>query len=411
MSSPEFREELPGEVETWQREGLVHADQAQRILARYGLVAGETSDSLHQSKLVSILAILGVLLIGVGVILFVGANWQSMPKLGRLALLLVSTAAMYFSGYRMAHQSQKYPKIGQALLFLGSLLWGASIFLVAQMYSLGGEGGERTAVLWWIIGVIPLAYILESQPHMIMSVVLATIWFGMTISFGSQTAFVALLVWGVFLYALGRMHTIWPAVKSLNKSYNWLGLLSILTVLYAFSFRDFWQIGWWYENASNTSSLIVLFVLAGLSSIALFVLQMKKGRVALFESLALFLLLGLGAGTLMWFTQASNSAHPGAYESWHHVSLLSFAIFNLVLLASEIGVIALGWFRNLPGLANLGIAVFFIQLVTRYFDLLGGMLQGGLMFIGAGIVLFLGGFLLERYRRKLLYAMSERRVA
>ncbi len=61
-----------------------------------------------------------------------------------------------------------------------------------------------------------------------------------------------------------------------------------------------------------------------------------------------------------------------------------------------------------PGLVNFGLFVFFVQVVTRYFDLLGGMLQGGLMFIGAGILLVAVGVALERSRRSLLRSMTQR---
>jgi len=84
------------------------------------------------------------------------------------------------------------------------------------------------------------------------------------------------------------------------------------------------------------------------------------------------------------------------------------ALANLVLLASVVGLIALGWVRNRPGLANFGLFVFFLQVVTRYLDLLGGLLSSGLMFIGAGLLLLGGGALLERSRRRLLTAMAER---
>ena len=86
-------------------------------------------------------------------------------------------------------------------------------------------------------------------------------------------------------------------------------------------------------------------------------------------------------------------------------------LFNLLLLVAETGVIALGWRRNQPWLVNLGILVFFVHVVTRYFDLLAGMLSGGLMFIGAGLLLIFGGMALERSRRRLVDAIRQREAA
>ena len=44
--------------------------------------------------------------------------------------------------------------------------------------------------------------------------------------------------------------------------------------------------------------------------------------------------------------------------------------------------------------------------MTRYFDVFGTLLKGGLAFIGAGIVLVGGGWLLESARRRLLQTMT-----
>ena len=78
----------------------------------------------------------------------------------------------------------------------------------------------------------------------------------------------------------------------------------------------------------------------------------------------------------------------------------------MLLLAVEIAVIALGWRRLETGLVNLGLLAFFIHLMTRYFDVFGTLLKGGLAFIGAGIVLVGGGWLLESARRRLLQTMT-----
>ncbi len=100
-----------------------------------------------------------------------------------------------------------------ALLLLGSLLWGASIFLIGQMYHMGsraGGNGEKEAVLYWFLGVLPLAYIIRSPLHLALSLVTGTVWLGMVMQImpgpPPQTYPLAMLALGMVLYVLARLH-------------------------------------------------------------------------------------------------------------------------------------------------------------------------------------------------------------
>ena len=405
--SDSFLERLRTEVEIWKSEGLLRPEQAELLLARYGLVPGETARSLQRSRLVSVFAALGAILIGVGIILLIGANWECIPKLGRLAILIVATFGIYHMGYRMT-QGDRYPKVGMALLLLGSLLWGGSIFLIGQMYHGGGEHGEITAVGCWFLGVLPLAYVLRSPLHLGLSLVIGTIWFLMTVSYASYfepaVIFPLILALGVLLYAVGQFHFRSERWKRLELAYRWFGLGYILAALYAFSFRIYW---WSHEDMSGLWAFCVwLGIIGGAALLAILAkayVSDRRDRVAMLEAGALVILLIAAVG----FVNSVFSAALAESES----PIWAAVLFNLLLLAAETGVIALGWRRNQPGLVNLGILVFFIHVVTRYFDLLSGMLSGGLMFIGAGLLLIFGGMALERSRRKLVDAIRQREVA
>jgi len=410
-SQPEdalFRERLAKDIAEWQREGLIRPDQAQTLLARYGLLAGETPRTLRRSRIVFLLAVLGVVLVGVGVILLIGANWEQMPRWSRLALLICATLGSYLAGYRMAYQSKTYPKIGLAFLLLGSLLWGASIFLIAQMYHLGaggGEGGEAKAVLYWFIGVLPLAYLLLSPLHLMLSLILGTIWLCMVLVAAGeqppQIVMLFILALGVALYAFGRLHSMRASLQSLCLSYHWFGLMYIFTALYASGFQDFWVT---YDASPPSKPWLWLLIISAASVAALLGLFLTRARrdwPSFYETAALSLLLLVCIG--IFAVPADLLRHPS------EITLLMMALFNLLLFGAEIGLIALGWRRNQPALANLGIFAFFVQVISRYFDLFGGMLTSGFVFIGAGLLLVFGGAALERSRRKLLEAMAQRR--
>jgi uncharacterized membrane protein len=417
-----FLDRLRQELEQWQREGLLRRDQVETLLGRYGLLPGETPRTLRRSRIANVVAVLGAVLVGVGVILLIGANWQYMSKWIRLALLICATAGCYHAGYRMAFQSRTYPKVGMALLLLGSLLWGASIFLIGQMYhagSGGAGGGETAAVFYWFIGVLPLAYILLSQPHMGLSLMLGTVWLGMILK-DANRAFDGVihtytlfgLALGIFLYAFGRLHSTWRTVQRLDASYRWFGLTCVFAALYAFSFKQYWYAYGMNVNEQCWLWLGVLVAGAGAAILGLLLTQARGDRIALYEVIALSCLLVLSVGIAA--AEYSSGALAPSYSPYYDLpygasDLLPVALFNLLLLGAVISVIALGWARNQPGLATLGVFVFYVHVVTRYFDLLGGMLSSGLMFVGAGLLLLLLGVGLERSRRRLLDVMAARR--
>ncbi len=396
-----FGERLEREVKDWQGEGLIRPEQAEEILARYGRVPGENQRSVRQSRLVWVLAFLGVILVGVGVVLVLGSNWQAIPKAVRLALLVGATAASYHAGYVMSYRSQKYPKVGGALLLLGSLLWGASIFLVGQMYSTGGSGGEDQAVFFWFVGVIPLAYVLVSRLHLALGVVLGVTWLVMSANrYQSAEMVVPVLVAaGLGLYSLGRLHSSSPRFSTLQWPYRTLGLLVSLTCIYILSFKWFWE-SWGYRGSHAASMLVAepyVWTAAALLLAALALVDSVRRR----EKGAPYEMLGV---LLLILTSASFAVFVRNPADW----MGAVVVFNLALFVSEIGLVTLGWVRNEPALANIGIAFFALQVFTRYFDLFGSMLNSGMLFIGAGLLLVVGGFVLERYRRGLLAQIAER---
>lgn len=401
-----FREQLPTAVEQWQREGLLRPYQAQVLLARYGLLGGENAVTLRRFRLVWVLAALGALLVGVGVILLVGANWEQIPKWARLVALLVAIAASYRGGYRLAYGG-RYPLAGRGLLLLGSLLWGAGIFLVAQTYHWSGDGEPTSPLLWWFAGVLPLAYVLSSRPHLALALSAGMVWLGITL--GRLATPVegplagAMLLVGVTLYAVGHLHGERGAVGRLGPVYEWFGLPLVLGGLYVMSYRDLWA---WREALAHSPWpwLTALLAPAVVAALALAVQQGRRDRSSLAEAAGLLVLVGLG----VLIVALPAPVHVRTYQPG--AGLPGAIIFNAALLLAELGLIALGWVRNRPALANLGLAVFFVQVVTRYFDLLGGMLSSGFTFIGAGLLLVGGGLLLERSRRRLVGAMAQRRA-
>ena len=135
---------LKKEVEDWKNKGIIDEYQAQEILSRYGLAEtphepqkGAKED--RSSRLITAVSALGALFVGISAILFVASNWNKIPNFIKLIFLFGTTFATYFAGWKLKFSTKSRPKLGHALLFLASILVGATIFLTAQIFNVNAN--------------------------------------------------------------------------------------------------------------------------------------------------------------------------------------------------------------------------------------------------------------------------------
>ena len=153
-----FRRNLEKEIDLWVKEGIILPDQKERILGRYQLL--KTADEkAGPGKLITTVSILGSILVGVGVILFIASNWSVLPNWGRLFIVFSSMLASYGFGFYLRYEAKNYPKVGASLILLGSLIFGAGMFLIAQIYHITVH--YPNGPLLWGLFVLPLAYFLR----------------------------------------------------------------------------------------------------------------------------------------------------------------------------------------------------------------------------------------------------------
>ena len=165
-----LKRELASEALRWVQKDLLSRDQAQNILKLYGTQLPEGDQSARGYH---ILMTLAALFMGLAFLVLVSANWEEIPRAVRMGGLIAFTAGANIMGIRA--YSQERSSAGTIWLFLGSILYGTSIMLIAQIYHLGEHFPD--GIFWWILGVLPLALILKSRSLMLMAQSLALIWF------------------------------------------------------------------------------------------------------------------------------------------------------------------------------------------------------------------------------------------
>jgi hypothetical protein len=125
MDRKEDVEWIKKEVENWEIRKIIDQDQAQEILSLYEL-DGTSSDLKNLKKagssgLTTVVSVMGALLVGIGVILFVASNWKNIPGLLKLILLFGITFATYFAGWDLKFGRRTSPKLGHAIMVFGNI--------------------------------------------------------------------------------------------------------------------------------------------------------------------------------------------------------------------------------------------------------------------------------------------------
>lgn len=161
MISDQFRRQLRQEAKLWQAEGLIDSSVYQQLSERYQFDRLETAS---RDRFVMILLGLGGILLGLGVITFVAANWQAWPRIVKLTLLLTLFLGVNIGGFYLwrsptGSSSGRWQRVGEGLLLFGALILGANLALTAQMFHIGGD--PYGLFLVWGLGVLAMSYSLR----------------------------------------------------------------------------------------------------------------------------------------------------------------------------------------------------------------------------------------------------------
>jgi uncharacterized membrane protein len=395
----QFLEQLPAEVERWRQERLIGARHAGAILKRYGLPTEAVERGWRLGRTVSILAILGAILVGIGIILLIASNRQEfeIARGFKVALIMGSAVFLYLVGYVLRYELP-FPRVGGAIIFLAAVFYGAAVFLLGQVYNV--QANDPRLLLYWFVGVIPLAYVTRSTAILALSLLIASAGLGMRAATWLEDTHSAELaavrtiplyvMLGVLFYFLAPLHERFERLRGLHRPLPLAGLVAVMVGLLLLGFRDFFD-DLHRDIPDMPASLLQMYaVLTALAvaavASALYVSRRALGTLPQEAAVAL-VLVGMAFATLYVPFKEAN-----AYV----------ILYNALLLAVIFGTIALGVAAGREAHINIALAFFAILVITRYFDWGWGLYERSLFFLGAGALVLAGAFLLEFYRRRLL---------
>ena len=206
------------------------------------------------------LAVLGAVLIGFAAMSFVAANWQEMPRIARLGLLIAALWGCY--GVAGALFARGHAVFGHAAVLAGVGVFGASIMLVAQMYHI--DGNPPDAVLVWAAGALLAGVLFSSNPALALAMILAGLWSGW------ETVLTEAVHWP---FLIG-----WSAVAAASWR-RWAPGLHISAIV-----LSLWTIslGYIYSTACPLGGAIIGLVICGLAIATILFGHLAAGRAGCF---------------------------------------------------------------------------------------------------------------------------------
>ena len=212
----EFLEE---ELAVWRDGGLIDEAQEQSIRALYGVKTRSFSQALLGG---------GALLLGLAALCAIAANWWEIARELRAAIII---GVYLFCMATAALCAPRLPRTSKALHLLASFVYGAGIFLTAQMYHQGGHWS--TAFGWWAAGILPGALLLRDKAQTLLFQVLTFVFMaGTDVLFWDSDAASVFLRWDVLPGALLLASWVLVRVVKSGAAFN---ASVILTLFYGFS--------------------------------------------------------------------------------------------------------------------------------------------------------------------------------
>ncbi len=167
--------DLAHHIEHWLEKGVISERTAEKILKFEGLptTALEHRQEAHaRGRMISVIAAFGGILLGVGVLIWVGTNWAELSVGAKLIIICIGLLFAHAGAY--VADEQNHPAVGRALALAGSIIFSSGLFLVAQMF----HTNANPSLLFLIaaIGVAPVFIFKRDQWQGTLLLILLVLW-------------------------------------------------------------------------------------------------------------------------------------------------------------------------------------------------------------------------------------------
>ena len=303
---------------------------------------------------IRVLVSIGSILIGLGVLLFIGGNWDVISNPVKVIIIVAFLASSMVSSFLTA---PKRPITSQALLYLSVLIFGAGLFLINLAYNFNVEAYTINFV--WALGALLLSSVYKDTILFVFAHFLAFLF--LTLGFDSAIyiqAFILLIIFfaGNYYFNYRKLIT--------------FGSLVLFNVFVLYIFNDLEVIGLY--TALSFFALGLLFYY--------FKHQINYDIFQFFG----IVLMGV-AGFALSFREIWQEVEWIENGSWFAIPLSLVIVVYMFTLVSK---------RQITPL--IVIAAFILRY---YFDTLYDFLPRSLFFVIGGFIVLGMGYYIERFRR------------
>lgn len=414
---------LKSDSQRWIDKGIIDKAAADAILS-------DVESHKKGYSFSSIVILLGLVCLGFAAMTFVAANWDAMPKYGRVLLLLAALWASYIAAIYANKRSN--PLIADFLAMLGSAIFGATIMLVGQLYHL--QGATEDAVLIWAGGTVLAAIALKSNASLWLSIVLFTLWFvlGHNFNFGKdgEINFFYPVFWllcaGVayWLHAYRSAHLLmlgmlfWVAVTVMTLSARH-ETLSYLFVVYASLYLGIslalislerWKALKGFEAPFVSYLVMCVIILTAIwVAFSSFASDSEKAEAWMLANHIPMIACLLTAGLVFALSWRYSLYDVGFCAFWIGVALLITSSFGMQIpflaeaasLGLAIWLIRMGDRQDIASVTRQGYVAFAMVMLLIYFRTVGTLLGTTGFYLVSGVLLVAGAIFLPRLFRLL----------
>ncbi|MFC4769200.1 DUF2157 domain-containing protein [Effusibacillus consociatus] len=392
---------LHGEVEKWKEEGLVNETVVESLKSRYPVTSIESA---------GLMMFFAALLVGIGGIFFIAHNWTEMPSLLKLAIIFAGMIVFYGAGEYIRASGRT--AVGISLIFLGTLTFGAGIFLIGQMFHIVAYNAG--ALLGWSIATASIAWIYRN-PYLMMAAVVQ--WaFATWFQFEEYSRNPLLFLLVSFAYFWIAFH--WKSRRILLLVLAGL-VPGVLSVLFYYDASQLWAypvlllvfgLSLLFHNSSFPQMFQYPMLLSVYVAVIVQSTLFRENWIRIEPSPTLYIAAGvllIAIIAYLWQEKMLNLLPAAAI--FLPTAELEYAEFVNAALAIAVSIffISLGERRKEKAWINHGTLLFLISVFFLYVMNVWSFLDSSLFFVIGGILLFVLAIFMERRRRKLLSVIRE----
>jgi len=366
-------DQLEHQLQRWTEAGVLDSQTAGRIREF------ETSREPTGMRWPVVLAIaFGAIMVAAGVLLFVAAHWNDLSPTGRFLMVLAMIAGFHIAGGLFV---TRLGPLGMSLHAIGTIALGGGIFLAGQIFNLQEHwpGG----ILLWAIGAVLSWVVLRDWLQATLSALLVPAWIASEWSvraehyLGMELLLVQFLVLVAITYLGARRG---PEESYFRRALVWAGGLAILplSVILVASGKE----AYWIRSMPRLPFSLHLVGLLMAFAVPLIAAAVLRGKGIVWN--LGFTLWALAIGLL------------------NGRDLFQNVTDYLLCAAASVALVFWGLQENRRERINLGVAGFALTIIVFYFSTVMGKLGRSASLIGFGLLFLIGGWQLEKLRRKLV---------